>query len=67
MVKTLHLKAGEKFHKDTSSEGQMTEIVKPRVLKLDIIPHNLSIYLKMGFGGLFLEKLMSLLCTSSDV
>lgn len=67
MVKTLDFKVGEKFYKDTSSKGQVTETVKPRFLKLDITPRNLSIHLKTDFGGLFLRKLMLLLCVSSDV
>lgn len=64
---TLDLKGGKTFRKDTSSKDQIAKIVKPSFLKLDIILHNLSIQLKIDFRGLFLQKLMLLRCTSSDV
>lgn len=63
MVKPLDLNGGEKFHKDTSSKDQMAKTVKPRFLKLEIIPHNLSIHLKIDFWGFDFAKVTSLLCT----
>lgn len=56
MVKPLDLNGGEKFHEDKSSKDQMAKIVKPRFLKLDIIPYNLSIHLKIDLG-VFLQRL----------
>lgn len=63
MVMPWDLSGGEEFHKDTSSKDQITKIVKFGFLKLEIIPHNLSIHLKIVFWAVDFAEVMSLLCT----